>query len=78
MSISQPPFSYTLDDQHSEQNLAGALRGAYIRLGTYSNLYLNTVCLDSFWQMPCVLCVTEGTMHIPARSESTRFAHRLM
>ena len=56
MSISQPPFSYTLGDRHSEQNLAGALRGAYIRLGTYSNLYLNTVCLDSFWQIPCVLC----------------------
>ena len=34
-----------------EQNLAGALRGSYIRLGTYSNLYLNTVCLDSFWQI---------------------------
>ena len=49
-------FSYTLGDRHSEQNLAGALRGAYIRLGTYSNLYLNTVCLDSFWQIPCVLC----------------------
>ena len=59
MSISQPPFSYTLGDRHSEQNLAGALRGAYIRLGTYSNLYLNTVCLDSIWQIPCVLCVAQ-------------------
>ena len=49
-------FSYTLGDRHSEQNLAGALRGAYIRLGTYSNLYLNTVCLDSIWQISCVLC----------------------
>ena len=57
MSISQPPFSYTLGDRHSEQNLAGALRGAYIRLGTYSILYLNTLCLDSIWQIACVLCV---------------------
>ena len=56
MGISQPPFSYTLGDRHSEQNLAGALRGAYIRLGTYSILYLNTLCLDSFWHIACVLC----------------------
>ena len=62
MSKVNSSFSYTLGDRHSEQNLAGALRGAYIRLGTYSNLYLNTVCLDSIWQIPCVLCVKKSQL----------------
>ena len=55
-------FSYTLGDRHSEQNLAGALRGAYIRLGTYSILYLNTLCLDSFWQILVSGIEPQGSM----------------
>ena len=57
-------FSYTLGDRHSEQNLAGALRGAYIRLGTYSILYLNTLCLDSIWQIACVLCAAKMAAYL--------------